>query len=248
MMTESAFWLLVPAVFGASLLQSATGIGYGVIAGPILLVVLNGNEAFQISTVHNFLIALMLTPFVFRASDRFALRCLLIGSAFGIPAGFIIQALVGVMILKLVSAVAVFFVAAALVMDMAKSARAGESPAIRRGEPTIVGAIAGTMGGMLAMPGPVASTWMSIRGWQKTEIRATILTFFLFAYGAGLLLHVLFGEISKSTVELSLVLTPAVVLGILAGNRVTGWLSETAFRGILLVVLLATVAGLLGSL
>ena len=61
------------------------------IAGPILLVVLNGNEAFQISTVHNFLIALMLTPFVFRGSDRFALRCLLIGSAFGIPAGFIIQ-------------------------------------------------------------------------------------------------------------------------------------------------------------
>jgi hypothetical protein len=33
------------AVFAATALQSATGIGFGIIAGPILLVVLNDNSA-----------------------------------------------------------------------------------------------------------------------------------------------------------------------------------------------------------
>ncbi len=246
-MIDPTFWLLVPAVFGASLLQAATGIGYGVIAGPVFLVVLNGSEAFQISTVHNFLIALMLAPFVYRGTDRFALKFLLIGSAAGIPAGFVVQAVVGVVILKLVSAAAVFFVAAALVADMLRSKRADGQLRVGGGEAVTVGAVAGAMGGMLAMPGPLASTWMSIRGWKKSEIRATILTFFLFAYGAGFVLHGLFSEISRQTVELSLFLAPAVVVGILAGNRIATWLSETVFRGILLAVLLATVASLLVS-
>lgn len=52
--------MLSCTVFGASLLQAAAGIGYGVIAGPILLIVLNGSEAFEISTLHNLIIAIVL--------------------------------------------------------------------------------------------------------------------------------------------------------------------------------------------
>ena len=45
--------VLMVAVFGASALQSATGIGFGVIAGPILLILLNDGSAIQISIVLN---------------------------------------------------------------------------------------------------------------------------------------------------------------------------------------------------
>ena len=51
------FFLLNVAVLVASALQSATGIGFGVIAGPILLIVLNDGSAIQISIALNLLIA-----------------------------------------------------------------------------------------------------------------------------------------------------------------------------------------------
>lgn len=247
-MDISELILLGAAVFGASMLQAATGIGYGVIAGPILLVVLNGAEAFQISTVHNLLIALMLAPFVFRGIDRLVLKRLLIGSSLGIPAGFALLSIVSVVALKVASAIAIGFVAFALVRDMTRKRRELTQGNAGKVESTVVGAAAGVMGGMLAMPGPLASTWMSIRGWRKSEIRSTILMFFVFAYGAGFILHGVFSDISADTLKLSALLSPVVVAGIVSGNMVTELVSERAFRRILLLVLFATLVSLVASI
>ncbi len=56
------FLILNVAVFGAAALQSATGIGFGVIAGPVLLIALNSGSAIQISIILNLLIASILAP------------------------------------------------------------------------------------------------------------------------------------------------------------------------------------------
>ena len=80
---EQEFLILGIAVFAASALQSATGIGFGVIAGPILLVILNDGSAIQISVVLNLLIALLLAPSLVRKSDRRLLKSLLIGLVIG---------------------------------------------------------------------------------------------------------------------------------------------------------------------
>ena len=45
---DQEFFLLNVVVLVASALQSATGIGFGVIAGPILLIVLNDGSAIQV--------------------------------------------------------------------------------------------------------------------------------------------------------------------------------------------------------
>lgn len=248
MLTTGSLGLLAVAVFGASMLQAATGIGYGVIAGPIFLIVLNGSEAFQISTAHNFLIAVMLMPAVFRSIDRRALKPLLLGSAIGIPAGFLLQAAVSVVVLKLVCAAAVAGVALALVLKMVRPGNGHAASGPGRSETAVIGALAGSMGGMLAMPGPLASTWMSIRGWQKSAIRATILAFFVFTYGAGMVLHLIFSDIASQTITLSALLAPAAILGIFAGDRVSSLVSEAAFRAVLLVVLTCTVASLVVSI
>ncbi len=59
---EQEILVLGIAVFGASALQSATGIGFGIIAGPALLIVLNDGSAIQVSVMLNLLIALLLAP------------------------------------------------------------------------------------------------------------------------------------------------------------------------------------------
>lgn len=245
---DAAFLILLAAVLGASALQSATGIGYGVIAGPIMLVVLNGTQAFQISAIHNLLIALILAPFVYRMLDRTILKLLIAGSCLGIPAGFVLYLSTGVMTLKLISAAVVSMIAVSLARSMLTEPAPANSALPRPAERIAVGLIGGLMSGILAMPGPVVSTWMSIRGWGKDAIRSTVLTFFVFAYGTTLALQLLFADVTVDTLMLSLVLSPIVVLGVGLGYIAARFVSERVFRVILLAVLIATVCSLLFSL
>lgn len=239
--------LLALAVFGASMLQAATGIGYGVIAGPIFLVALNGAEAIQISTLHNFLIAAILAPLLRGAVERSVLKFLVLGSIAGIAVGLGLQSVLSVVSLKLIAAAAVSFVAVTLMVDMRRK-RAGSS-ADRHSltEVISVGAVSGIMGGMLAMPGPLAATWMSVRSFEKNAVRATILAFFIFAYGANTISYVAISGFAPETLHLALVLVPPLAIGIAAGSMLSRTLSEALFRKVLLFVLLSTIAALLFS-
>ena len=69
-MSIETFFLIGTVVFCASCLQSATGFGYGVIAGPIFLFIFNSDEALQLSALHNLAIAVILTPLIYKDVDR----------------------------------------------------------------------------------------------------------------------------------------------------------------------------------
>ena len=232
--------LLGSAVFGASCLQSATGIGYGVIAGPIFLVVLNGIEAFQISTIHNFCIALILLPMFWGQINRKLLCWLVVGSFGGIPFGFYLQTTVDIVLLKIAASLMVGFVTVALILDIRKATPLSGITKKTPFENIGVGSLSGLMGGMLAMPGPLAATWMSIRGGKKGEVRATVLAFFIFAYGANIMLYASVTGFSAGVLSLSLWLLPPLVLGIVAGNGLSNRYSEQTFRYMLLLILILT--------
>ena len=232
--------LLGSAVFGASCLQSATGIGYGVIAGPIFLVVLNGIEAFQISTIHNFCIALILLPMFWGQINRKLLCGLVVGSLGGIPFGFYLQTTVDIILLKIAASLMVGFVTVALILDIRKATPLSGITKKTPFENIGVGSLSGLMGGMLAMPGPLAATWMSIRGVKKGEVRATVLAFFIFAYGANIMLYASVTGFSAGVLSLSLWLLPPLVLGIVAGNGLSNRYSEQTFRYMLLLILILT--------
>lgn len=232
--------LLGSAVFGASCLQSATGIGYGVIAGPIFLVVLNGIEAFQISTIHNFCIALILLPMFWGQINRKLLCGLVVGSFGGIPFGFYLQTTVDIVLLKIAASLMVGFVTAVLIWDIRTATPWSGVTKKTLFENIGIGSLSGLMGGMLAMPGPLAATWMSIRGVKKGEVRATVLAFFIFAYGANIMLYASVTGFSAGVLSLSLWLLPPLVLGIVAGNGLSNRYSEQTFRYMLLLILILT--------
>ena len=228
------------AVFGASCLQSATGIGYGVIAGPIFLVTLDGVEAFQISTIHNFAIALILLPSIWRQWNHVMLRALILGSSFGILVGFYLQASVNVLFLKIAATLMLGFVLGALIRDIRSKSRGCKTCKIPQIEIISIGGLTGIMGGMLAMPGPLAATWMSIRGVSKKEVRATILAFFIFSYGVNIFLYAGAMGFSIGIVGLSLWMLGPLVAGVITGKKLGAILSEDAFRYMLLIVLVLT--------
>ncbi len=204
MVTDPAFLVLLPAVIAASALQAATGIGYGVVAGPIFLVVLNGPQAFQISTVHNLLIAVILAPFVYNHLDRTLLKSLIYGCCLGVPVGFSTLQIVDTTFLKLFSALIVLLIAGYLFINLRRSIGSTGTDRTSTGEQITVGCISGLMGGVLAMPGPVASTWMATRGCTKETVRSTLLVFFVFSYGLIFLSHAVFSHITPNMIALSL--------------------------------------------
>lgn len=240
------FLLLNIAVFAASALQSATGIGFGVIAGPILLVALNDGSAIQVSIVLNLLIAALLAPSIRRNADGPLLKKLLIGLLAGAPIGYLIFLNLDIELLKAFAAIVVTFTLIVTIRGYQASAdRSKVAPGAR--EQISIGVIAGVMGASLAMPGPIPAAWMSVKGFGKETIRATVLMMFVFAYSFSLALQFVGSGIGTDTVRLCLVLVPSTIGGIVAGRLLAHRISERTFRRILVLVLLATALALLWS-
>lgn len=239
--------VLMAAVFGASALQSATGIGFGVIAGPILLILLNDGSAIQISIVLNLLIASLLTPALWRQADRLLLKQLVTGLLIGSPVGLLIFLNVDVVLLKLGAGIAVLLTLY-MVVHVVRSQARDKAREPGRIEQVTVGAIAGIMGVCLAMPGPVPAAWMAANGYRKESIRATILAMFVVSYAMALALQAGLAEVGTDVAKFSLLLAPPTILGILTGYYLGRRLSEKIYRWILVAVLAFTAVLLFSSL
>ncbi len=244
---EQEILVLGIAIFGASALQSATGIGFGVIAGPVLLIVLNDGAAIQISVLLNLLIALLLAPSLRQKSDRRLLKSLLFGLAIGSPLGLLIYLQVDIALLKSFAGVVVLFTLF-LVLRGDRVSSFLRSDVVGRFEQVSIGVIAGIMGGSLAMPGPVPAAWMSARGFGKDTIRATILVMFVVAYTIALLLQFGLAGISTDTLKLTAMLAPPTLAGIIVGHILSSRISELAFRWLLTIILAFTAIFLFATL
>ena len=244
---DQEFLVLSLMIFGASALQSATGIGFGIIAGPVLLIVLNDGAAIQISIILNLLIALLLAPSLWRTSDRRLLQSLLIGLVIGSPLGLLIYLSMNIAVLKVFAGLVVLFT----LYSVFRSNRAQFRPrdnAAGKFEQISIGVVAGLMGGSLAMPGPIPAAWMSARGFDKDTIRATILVMFVFAYALALLLQFALAGISADSLRLCAILMPSTVAGVLVGRFLSVHISERTFRWLLEIILASTIIFLFSSL
>lgn len=235
------------AVLGAAALQSATGIGFGVIAGPMLLIALNDGSAIQISIFLNLLIAVILTPSLWKQADRQLLVKLFIGLAIGSPLGLLVFLSMDIALLKA-------FAGTAVVLTLFLTIR-GSSAQVRQSamnpgnvEQVSIGVVSGIMGASLAMPGPIPAGWMSTKGFGKQEIRATILVMFIFAYVVALALQFGLAGISVDTVRFSAMLAPSTVVGIFVGRLISSRITEQTFRRLLVIILAATAIILFSTL
>jgi len=235
------------AVFAAAALQSATGIGFGIIAGPILLVVLNDSSAIQVSILLNLLIAGLLTPTLWHAVDRPLLWKMVLGLTVASPLGVLLFLAMDIILLKLLAAMAVVLTLILTIRNHRNPVTTGPAKAGFAAQ-GLMGVIAGLMGGSLGIPGPVPAAWMSAKGYGKDAIRATILAMFVFSYTIALVLQVTMATIRADTYITALVLAPATLVGILTGRWLSRQLTEKTFRLFLLVVLIATVILLLATL
>jgi hypothetical protein len=200
-------------LLGASL-QVATGVGLGLIAGPALLFFLDGAAAIQTAIILNLVLTACLLPAELRDVERRPLAHLCLWACLGIPVGTVLLLVANSTGLKIASGVVVLLAVAQMrFLPASQPARAGPSPWIVRAG----GTVSGGMTGALAIPGPIALWTLLSGGLKPAAVRATLRAYFLVAYTMALLIHVLLTPRGEDSLSLSVVLLPAVGLGIGVG-------------------------------
>ena len=231
--------LLHVAAFAASFFQSAVGIGFGMVAGPVVLTVLNDPAAVVVSTLMSWLIALVLVPSLRRGTDWAMLRRLALGAALGLVPGLVLLSIAGIAGLKLIAGLVIGGLTAAMVFGLPGVKTPG------RGGDLVFGAMAGMFGGCLAIPGPPAAMRMTGLGFPKARVRATMVSFFCCIWPVILAGQWAVIGITSETLWNAAMLVPAVLTGVLVGNWAASRVSERFFRNLVLVFLCGTSVSLL---
>ncbi len=221
-------------IFLGSAFQVASGVGLGLIAGPGLLLFLSGPAAVQVAILLNLALTLLLLPSEAKQADVAAVRRLTLWAVPAVPLGVGLLLLLDLPALKLMSGAIVLLAALQLRLN---ETRLGLVLARRLGLPA-GGFLSGLMTGAIAVPGPVALWALLNTTLPAPIIRATLRLYFLLAYSVALVLHLGLNGLAEGVVTMSLVLAPAVWvgigLGVLAGRR----LSAVTLRRLLEVMLL----------
>lgn len=248
---DAAMLVLQVSVLAAALLQAATGIGFGLLAGPVILLTLNSGAAIQISLMLSLLIALVLTPTLVIDIDRPLLKRVMLGSLAGFPLGILVFRAIDVGLLKLLAGSAVFY----MVLTVTGAVRFSRSKGDTRGIRDLgVGVLSGAMCTSIAMPGPAVAARMAAMAQSKDIVRATVLMVLVLSNMAAIALQAALVGIARETLELTAWLMPATLIGVAAGRKAVTLVSERGYRIVLTLLLSATslslfanaLAGMLG--
>ncbi len=168
MLTDIPWISVFGTVFFAALIQSTTGIGFGLIATPFLLIALTGSSAVQITIILSLGMSVMLCVRSYQDCDVRVLRTLIFGGAVGLPIGLAaFRAVDPVGLRLLVGAVVLLFAVSVAWQPVTATYSTPNRPL-----PSLFGAsiLSGAMGVCLAMPGPAvaAASSASLRRARST--------------------------------------------------------------------------------
>jgi uncharacterized membrane protein YfcA len=227
--------LFLGATFAAALVAGLAGFAFGLVAAAVWLHILT---PLQTATL---IIALGLVVqgtavWKLRHALKWArLWPFLAGAAVGVPLGVAVLGFADpVHVRRAVGALLVLYAVYGLARPALKPVAAG-APADAG-----IGFLNGVLGGMTGLAGILVTVWCGLRGWNKDEQRAVFqqVGVAIFAMSAAWLGAR--GAISTDTVRLFLLGLPVLLVGTWLGLKLYARLDETAFRRIVLVLLLVS--------
>ncbi len=222
-------------VCAGTVLQVATGVGLGLLAGPVLILSLQSETAIFVAIILNLIVSVVLLPQERGEISWPPLRLLLVGTLVGVPLGWLVLQQIEATTLKLFTGVVVL---AAAVQLFLLSRQAGGGKAVRL-RTLVGGGFSGFMSGCLAIPGPVAMWTLLQRNIAPSQVRATLRAMFVFSYSAAFLVHFGLGGETATGWSTVAALVPALAVGVALGVFVKRHVRETSLYIALRLILLA---------
>jgi uncharacterized protein len=237
----------------AAAIQSATGLGFAMIAAPALLAVLEPREAVTILLALSLLVSVLLLfgerrPLAVRRRD---LTLVLIAALPGLWLGVVVLEAVTKEQLQVITGAVVILVAAVQlrVPDPAAVPLSGDRVASHPAAAAGVGVLVGGLTTSTTVNGPPLALWLLARGAAPAEVRDTLAAAFLALNVLGLATVAVTGEGLAGDGGYLALLVPLTAIGWLAGRPAFERLRGGGFRAAsLLVILAAGLASLLAGL
>ena len=235
----SALALASLVVCAGTTLQVATGVGLGLLAGPVLILTLQSETAVFVAIILNLLVSFALLPQEKGDISWPPLRVLLIGTLVGVPLGWLVLQQIDATALKLFAGVVVLAAAVQLLLlDRRTAFDGGGVEAQRRA--WLGGGVSGFLSGCLAIPGPVAMWALLQQDIAPALVRATLRALFVCSYGAAFLVHFGFGGRAVGGWSTAAALVPALAigigLGVVAKRNIREATLHVALRALLLIM------------
>jgi uncharacterized membrane protein YfcA len=170
------------------------------------------------------------------------LRALLPSAVVGLVAG--------TAVLHYVEGSTIKLLASAVVVVFACIAAAGITipGANRPGATVVAGLASGTLGTSAGLPGPPIAMLFTARDLPPAVFRVTITTYFMIVDLIAVALLGISGQLTRSDLTLAFAMLPAALIGRWAGRRLADFVTATAFRQIVIALLLLTGAsGAIGA-
>lgn len=247
--------VLLAALVGATA-QAALGVGFSVIAAPLLVTYAEPLTGVQTLILLNLGIA---TSLVWPLRGHLPIASVVVvalGALVGLPIGAVLartvspetlKLLVGIVILAMVGVVP--FTLRRRSAPAVPAGATAEAISTPHGPRRVIDATAGLLAGALTacvgMPGPALAGWAILVGLAKDATRAAILTLYVGLYGAALAAQAVVVGLRPEAGRLALVLLPAVLVGVFAGTRLVRRIDEPLFRRLMILLVLAGAANLI---
>ncbi|MGO4889593.1 sulfite exporter TauE/SafE family protein [Anaerobacillus sp. MEB173] len=226
-------------VLFASMLQACTGFGFSIMATPFLLFIYAPQVAIQINIILSILISIFIVPKIYKEVDRRLLLLLVKGSIIGAPIGIGIYLFLDVQVLKIIISLLILALTLLLILKFTVKQTTGKD--------LTSGGLSGLLTTSIGMPGPPLLLYFSGARIEKSVLRSTTLTFYLFIYVVALVMQITFGSTNIDIWITSLILLPVTVLGMFLGQRLFRYINQRVFQIITYVILAVTGVHLLVS-
>ncbi len=224
-------------VCAGTVLQVATGVGLGLLAGPVLILSLQSETAIFVAIILNLIVSVVLLPQERGEISWQPLRLLLVGTLVGVPLGWLVLQQIEATTLKLFTGVVVLGAAIQLIL-LSRQAAVDSEKAVRL-RTLMGGGFSGFMSGCLAIPGPVAMWTLLQRNIAPSQVRATLRALFVFSYSAAFLVHFGLGGETATGWSTVAALVPALAVGVALGVFAKRHVRETSLYIALRLILLA---------
>jgi len=235
--------LLILITFFAATVQAAMGFGFGLIAVSAFLIMLNSVAAIQIVIIITLVMSCVHWPKLRGLAPTDLLKWLSLGCLFGFPLGVLVYTQLNLDAIKMAVAILIILISLQNAWYLFRTSKNNKLPAESSRRPDImigVGIASGLMATAMAMPGPAVMLYLSRTTLSKNEIRATILTFFIFSYAGALIVQTTMIGISAQTWLTSALLFLPAFIGVFVGDYLSNRINQKSFKGLVLVILLMT--------
>jgi len=231
---------LAATTTGAALLHTLTGFVFAVLAAPLFLPFVDPQRAIQLVIIVSTALSLVALPGLWHAITPRLLLRLGLGSLAGLPLGLIaFRHANPVFVRGLVGGIIIAFAA---LLGWRSSGELHGPFGERPGLEIATGLVSGIATALVGMAGPPVLIYLLLAGAPPRTVRATLLSFFAFAYAVTLASHAATVGIPTQTWLSAGILLPFAFLGGLAGRPLGDRLSTDAFA--ILAILLLVAAGL----